>query len=175
MKNGRYWILILIGIIISGLLIIGFTKYWGMQKVEVKEDKFSIYVPNEWTVEYADPSPEVDISGAFAYDNSKENFVFIVVSPSKTQDFKEDLAKWQKQFEIVDFQYINSEITKIDGREVATYDAITMNGETSYYQKGFITYENGNKYVVLAQCKDEEKDVMIKIFDKIFDTFKITK
>lgn len=174
-RERRKVLIIVVIVIISSLAFNYFANYWGMQKVGVEEDRFSIYIPDDWTVEYANPSPEIDVSGAFAYDDTRENFIFIVVSPTETPDFKEDLKKWQKQFEAVNFKYISSEITTFNGRDVATYEATTMNGDIPYYQKGFITYENGNKYVVLAQCKGDTKDEMLVVFEKMFDSFKIQK
>lgn len=159
--------------ILLGVIGANYTRNMGLQKIESEEDMFSIYVPEEWTVEYADPSPTVDVSGAFAYDDTKENFLFIIVSPTETEDYEADLAAWQKQFEIVDFRYLTSEIKTHNGMEVAMYDASIMNGDVPYYQKGFITYANGNKYMVLAQCKDADKEEMTKVFDKSLKTFKL--
>ncbi len=175
MQNKAFRIFALVLALVLGFGGVNYARYSGMQKIESTEDKFSMYVPEGWTVEYADPSPTVDVSGAFAYDNTKENFIFIIVSPAQTMDFQSDLQAWQKQFEAINFKFLSSEIKKHKGLEVAMYDASISNGSTPYYQKGFLTYANGNKYMVLAQCKDENKDELVKTFDKCFNSFKLEK
>ncbi len=175
MQNKTMRIIAVILALVLGLGGVNYARYSGLQKIESVEDKFSIYVPEDWTVEYADPSPTVDVSGAFAYDSSKENFIFIIVSPTQTTDYQSDLQAWQKQFETINFKFLSSEIKKLKGLEVAMYDASISNGETPYYQKGFLTYANGNKYMVLAQCKAENKEKLSKTFEKCFDSFKLDK
>ncbi len=159
--------------IMLGLGGVNYGRNYGFQKIESAEDKFTINVPKEWTVEYADPQPTVDVSGAFAFDETQENFIFIIVSPSETSDYETDLANWQKQFSMVDFKFLTSEMKKVNGQEVAMYDASLMNGEVPYYQKGFVTYANGNKYIVLTQCREDMKDSMVKIFDICLKSFEI--
>ncbi len=159
--------------IILGVGGVNYGRNLEFQKMESAEDRFSMNVPKEWTVEYADPQPAVDVSGAFAFDETQENFVFVIVSPSETSDYEKDLSDWQKQFSMVGFKFLSSEVKKINGQEVAMYDASLMNGDVPYYQKGFITYANGNKYIVLTQCREDMKDSMGKIYDKCLNSFKI--
>ncbi len=172
-QNKGMRILAIIVAVILGVVGTNYTRFAGLQKIENDEDMYSMYVPKNWIVEYADPSPTIDISGAFAYDDTKENFIFIIVSPTTEEDFENDLAEWQKQFEAVNFTYLSSEIQEVKGMKKAVYEATIMNGETPYYQTGFITYANGNKYMVLAQCKEENKTDMLPIFNKSFSTFKL--
>ncbi len=175
MQNKVMRIIALILALALGLGGVNYARYSGLQKIESTEDMFSIHVPKDWTVEYADPSPTIDVSGAFAYDDTKENFIFIIVSPTQSNDYQTDLSAWQKQFEVINFKFLSSEIKKHKGIEVAMYDASITNGSVPYYQKGFLTYANGNKYMVLAQCKEEDKDKMMKIFEKCFNTFELEK
>ncbi len=174
-RNKTMGVIALIFILILGLMGANYARYSGLQKIESTEDRFSMYVPKGWTVEYADPSPTIDVSGAFAYDNTKENFIFIIVSPTQTMDYQTDLTAWQKQFEVINFKFLSSEIKKHRGLEVAMYDASITNGSIPYYQKGFLTYANGNKYMIFAQCKEEDKETLMKSYDKCLNTFKLEK
>ncbi len=165
-----------LGIVVALVIAVyggSMVRYMGLQKIQNDEDMYSIYIDKDWHVEYADPAPDVDVSGAFAFDDSRENFIFVVVSPSEEQNFDQDLEQWQKQFEPVGFKYTKCEKKKINGQEVVMYEANVFSGEIPYFQKGFITYKNGNKYAVLAQCKEENKEMMIKDFDKSFKSFKL--
>lgn len=173
LKDNKFRIIGLIVVVILGVVLFNHMRYSGLQKIQSDEDKFSMYVPEEWTVEYADPTPEIDISGAFAYDDSKENFIFVIVSPTQENNYEDDLNNWQKQFEIVNFKFLKSEISKMNGYEAARYEASVTNGEIPYFQKGFVTYHNGNKYQVLAQCREDAKDEMVEVFDKSLKTFKL--
>ncbi len=172
-KKGRFLALALA--IILGVGGVNYGRNSGFQKMESAEDKFSMNIPKEWTIEYADPQPTVDVSGGFAFDETQENFIFVIVSPTETMDYEKDLADWQKQFAMVDFKFLSSEGKKINGQEVMMYDASVMNGDTPYYQKGFITYANGNKYIVLTQCREDMKDNIGGIFEKCLNSFKIKK
>ncbi len=175
LKSNKGKLLALVLAVILGVGGANLGRNYSFQQMESEEDKFSMNVPKEWTVEYADPQPTVDVSGAFAFDSTQENFVFVIVSPSETMDYEKDLADWQKQFTMVDFKFISSETKKINGQEVVMYEASLMNGDIPYYQKGFITYANGNKYIVLTQCREDMKDSIGKIYDKSLNSFKIKK
>lgn len=176
-KNKYTRILAIVLAIVLCYVGVNYTKYVSLQKVESLEDKFQMHVPKDWVVEYADPTPTIDVSGAFAYDTNKDNFIFIIVSPMDGvgSDYEKDLAAWQKQFEIVNFRFLTSEIKTVGDVEMATYEASVINGEVPYFQKGFITYKDGFKYMVLGQCKDENKEQMIKVFEKSFKTFKFSE
>ncbi len=166
--------LITLGIVALGLVFgSNSIKYRGQQKISSKEDNYSIYVPKEWNVEYADPSPEIDVSGAFAYDDAKDSFIFVVVSPDDTPEYEDDFANWEQQFKLVEFEYINKNEVAINGTDAMAYESTIMNGTVPYYQTGFLTYKDGKKYMILGQCREENKELMIPIYEKSFNTFKL--
>ncbi len=144
--------------------------------MESSEGDFTISMPEEWQTEVIAVTADNPIYGIFAANETQDASAFVLAVPAaegvEVNAYVDEIAMVYADF---GFEFTSREEVELNGTEGVLYEASLADAIGTYYQRGFITIQNGIKYSVLAQGSTESLSELEKVYKNTVDSFTLTK
>lgn len=164
-------------IVVIGMCIFSYSIMSNSGLILVSpEDDYTLSIPEDW--EYVDiPTTDVNpIYGTLVANSDGTASAFVLVTPyaEYTQDPEFEVEYISEVYADFGFEFLDQVDTNLNGLDCIEYEATLSDYLGSYHQKGFIGFENDNKYMMIAQASDDIYDEVSPIFDSIIKSFTVS-
>ncbi len=146
------------------------------QLLESSEGDFTIYMPEEWQTEVIAVTADNPIYGVFSTNENQDASAFVLAVPvAEGVEVAAAVDEVATVYADFGFEFTSREETELNGTNGVLYEASLEDAIGTYYQRGFITIQNGIKYTVLAQGTTETIAEFQPIYENTVDSFTIVK
>ncbi len=154
----------------------------GKQTVTGPYGEFTVEVPKNWVAEINGEGEEQVL---FLHDGTAEGAEGEVVEPTSSlvvMHYPVQSEDYESAFfllNLMHFQFgyqLDEPVDgDVNGQEVKFFNATLGDPTQSYYQQGFLTFNDGKLYMVIGSSEEGLKDTTLPVFEEILASFKFAE